>query len=86
MTGVTLAFRSLKPIEIDEVGINYRKTLNCSIYNMRNKFLFDFFHSKGIWALVNNNVAANLQYDKIDQLWKDLEFRVDDSLRNDVYC
>ncbi len=53
---------------------------------MRNKFLFDFFHSKGIWALVNNNVAANLQYEKIDQILKDLEFRVDDSLRNDIYC
>jgi hypothetical protein len=85
MTGITLAFRSLQPIEIDEVGINYRNTLNCSIYNMRNKLLFDFFHSKGIWALVNNNVAANLQYDKIDKIRKDIEFRVDDPLRNDIY-
>ena len=36
-------------------------------------------------GVFNNDIAVNLQYDKIDQIKKDVEFRIDDPLRNDIY-
>ena len=85
MTGITLVFRSLTPIPIDEVGMSYRQDLNCSIYNMRNKLLCDYYYDRGIWALVNNSIAANKQYDKIPYIKREIQFRIDDPPRHDIY-
>lgn len=86
MTGITLAFRSLTPIEMDEVGTSYRKPLNWSMYNMRNKLLCEFFHLNGIWALVNNNISIDKQLDKIDEIKKAMEFRVNDHIQRHLFA
>ena len=85
MTGITLAFRTLSPIPIAEVGVEHRKELNKSIYNMRNKLLMDWFNGQAVWSLVNNNVAANKQYDKIQHIRMAMRFESTDSQQHDIY-